>query len=90
MADALEWYAKRDFDYPNIQCRAGSRLPDSWQHPGLRRWLQQQHGQDCIEKRAAAPFGAGQPVPEILQGPNLLTAPPGAVRERGKGKSKAA
>ena len=91
MAEKQEWYARQDFDLKNLQCRKGNRLPDPWQYPGTRRWLQEKYGKDCVEKRAAAPFGGERPVPEILQGPNLLTAPPGAVRERAKGsKGKAA
>ena len=82
------WYAKQDFDSPNLQCPTGHRLPENWQAPGPREWLQKRDGKSCIEKRAGPPALSGAPVPAILQGPNLLTAPPGAVRELAKAKAK--
>ena len=84
----LAWYAKRDFDSPNLQCLMGHRLPEKWQAPGPREWLQKQYGKECIEKLAGPPALGGAFTPEILQGPNLLTAPPGAVRELAKAKAK--
>jgi hypothetical protein len=47
----FEWVAEKSFNYPNLKCRKGQRLPDAWQNSQLVRKLKEQHGEKAISRR---------------------------------------
>ena len=44
----VEYFANRDFDFKNLQCRAGERLPNRWQDNQLVKGLKSRYGDACV------------------------------------------
>lgn len=93
--DIYQYVANIDFDFKNLQCKAGQPLPDKWQHRELIKRLQQNHGENCVTQRVVN-FRSGRPslppeeIPpvaaEIEEPSEDVSEPERPVRRKFKGR----